>query len=151
MSYTHLLYHIIFRTKYGEPAITEEYEDELYRCIWKFTTAHNSTLHRVNGMSDHIHLLVEIHQSIAVAEFVRKLKKTTHLFLEKNQEKFPNFYAWSIGYCALSYSANEKEKIIRYIKNQKEHHKTIDFTDEIKQLFIENNLEFNEAFLRKNL
>lgn len=27
MSYTRLLYHIVFRTKYGEPAIVEEHEE----------------------------------------------------------------------------------------------------------------------------
>lgn len=36
MSYTKLLYHIIFRTKYGVPTICEQYEDKLYRYIWGF-------------------------------------------------------------------------------------------------------------------
>ena len=29
MSYTRLLYHIIFRTKHGAPSINEQYEKEL--------------------------------------------------------------------------------------------------------------------------
>ncbi|MGC7560806.1 IS200/IS605 family transposase [Pasteurella sp. PK-2025] len=151
MSYTRLLYHIIFRTKYGEPSITEQYEADLYRCIWKFTQDHHCILHRVNGMPDHIHLFVDIHQSIAVAEFMRKLKKTTHLFLESHPDKFPHFHAWSVGYCALTYSEHEKEKIINYIKKQKEHHKTANFKDEIKQLFIENKIQFDDTFFERNL
>lgn len=151
MSYTRLLYHVIFRTKHGVPAITEKYETDLYRCIWKFTQEHNCILHRVNGMPDHIHLFVDIHQSISVAEFVRKLKKTTHLFLENNSDKFPQFNMWSVGYCALTYSEYEKEKIINYIKNQKEHHKNMNFSEEIKQLFIENHIQINETFFDRNL
>ena len=70
MSYTRLLYHIIFRTKHGAPSINEQYEKELYRCIWKFTQAHHCILYRVNGMPDHIHLFVDIHQTLPVSEFV---------------------------------------------------------------------------------
>ena len=56
MSYTRLLYHIVFRTKYGVHAINEQYENELYRCIWKFVQDHQSVLYRVNGMPDHIRI-----------------------------------------------------------------------------------------------
>ena len=36
MSYTRLLYHIVFRPHNSEPAITEEHEESLYRYIWGF-------------------------------------------------------------------------------------------------------------------
>ena len=41
----------------------------------------------------------------------------------------------------------EKDIIINYIKNQKEHHKTKTFYDEFKQLVIENGIEFDEKYL----
>ncbi|OOH86555.1 transposase [Pasteurellaceae bacterium 15-036681] len=151
MSYTRLLYHIIFRTKYGISSIDEQYETDLYRCIWKFTQEHHCILHRVNGMPDHIHLFVEIHQTIAVSEFVRKLKITTHQFLKSHKSQFPNFTEWSVGYCALSYSKLDKDKIINYIKNQKEHHKSTTFVDEIKNLFIENGIDFDDKYFDKHL
>lgn len=134
MSYTRLLYHIVFRTRDSVPGISENYEEMLYRCIWKFTQSHRSILYRVNGMPDHIHLFVEIHQSLAVSEFVRKLKITTHQFLKANNDCFPHFTEWSTGYCALSYSERDKERIINYIKNQKIHHQSIDFMTEMKAL-----------------
>ena len=34
MSYTHLLYHIVFRPKNSGPAINTEHENDLYRYIW---------------------------------------------------------------------------------------------------------------------
>ena len=91
MSYTKHLYHIIFRTKYGVPSIVEENEEYLYRYIWGFVREHNSVLYRVNGMPDHIHLLVELHSTLSVAEFVQKLKTTTHNGLMKINAYFPNF------------------------------------------------------------
>lgn len=151
MSYTRLLYHIVFRTKYGVHAINEQYENELYRCIWKFVQDHQSVLYRVNGMPDHIHLFVAIHQTIPVSEFVRKLKKTTHLFLEQNKSLFPDFTEWAVGYCALTYCERDKAKIINYIKNQKEHHKHTSFMDEAKVLLADAGVEVDANFIDRNL
>lgn len=151
MSYTNLLYHIIFRTKYGLPTINEENEKVLYRYIWGFVEEHHSILHRINGMPDHLHLFIELHQTVSVAEFVRKLKKATHLFLDENKILFPDFTEWSVGYCALSYCERDKQKIVNYIKNQKSHHKTCNFADEIKNLFQEEGINFNQEYFEKNL
>ncbi|AFU20370.1 MULTISPECIES: IS200/IS605 family transposase [Actinobacillus] len=134
MSYTKLFYHIVFRTLQSVPAINEENEKELYQYIWAFCQQQKCTLHRINGMPDHLHLLVEIHPSMAVADFVKQLKNASHKWLEHHSDLFPDFYAWSKGYCALSYSEHEIGKIINYIKGQKEHHKTWSFVDEMKAL-----------------
>lgn len=134
MSYTKLFYHIVFRTLQSIPAIDEANERELYQYIWAFCQQQKCTLHRINGMPDHLHLLVEIHPSIAVADFVKQLKNASHKWLEKHNELFPDFYAWSKGYCALSYSEHEIEAVINYIKRQKEHHKSQNFMDEMKNL-----------------
>ena len=97
MSYCRLFYHIVFRTKDSVYAINEENEKILYDYIWGFVKSHHSILHRINGMPDHLHLFVELHQTISVAEFVRKLKKSTHRFLDENKSLFPEFTAWSVG------------------------------------------------------
>ncbi|MGF7452766.1 IS200/IS605 family transposase [Pasteurella bettyae] len=135
MSYTKLYYHIVFRTLQSVPAIKEEKEKELYQYIWAFCQQQKCTLHRINGMPDHLHLLAEIHPSIAVSDFVKQLKNASHKWLERHSNLFPDFYAWSKGYCALTYSEHEIEKIINYIKGQKEHHKSIDFNAEMRMLF----------------
>lgn len=140
MSYTKLLYHIIFRTKYGEPTIEIANEEHLYRYIWYFVQSKKAVLYRVNGMPDHLHLLVELPSTLAVADFVRELKNATHQFIDSHKHYFPKFYAWSVGYCALTYSNNEKQKIIDYIKKQKEHHKNLSFENEINQFLIEQNI-----------
>ncbi|WP_288062817.1 IS200/IS605 family transposase [Rodentibacter caecimuris] len=151
MSYTRLFYHIIFRTKYGIYAINEENEQVLYRYIWGFIKNHRSILYRINGMPDHLHLFVQLHQTISVAGFVRKLKKATHLFLDKNKDLFPDFTEWSVGYCALSYGELEKEKVINYIKNQKGHHQTTDFRNEMITLFQNEEIKFDSTFFEDNI
>lgn len=151
MSYTKLLYHIVFRTKSGEWAITEAHEEKLYRYIWGYVKEKQCILYRINGMPDHIHLFVGLHSTVSVADFVKEMKNATHLFLEQNKALFPNFYAWSKGYCALTYSEKDKDKIINYIKNQKEHHKKQQFTDEMKSLFADYGIEYHEQFFERNI
>ncbi|MDD0824983.1 IS200/IS605 family transposase [Mannheimia sp. AT1] len=153
MSYTRAIYHIIFRTKSGIPAITEEYETILYSFIWKFITQRKSVLYRINGMPDHIHLLVDLHPKIAVADFVQQLKNATHLLLERHKAEFPLFSAWAVGYCALTYSERDKPQILNYIKNQKKHHqqKYKTFSDEIKFLMSENGIAIDEQFFERNI
>ena len=65
----------------------------------------------------------------------------------KADGNFPKFEAWQDGYGAFTYSIREKDMIINYVKNQKEHHKTETFYDEFKRLLIENGIEFDEKYL----
>ncbi|THA16796.1 transposase, partial [Rodentibacter pneumotropicus] len=57
---------------------------------------------------------------------------------------------WDI-YCALSYGELEKEKIINYIKNQKVHHQTTDFRNEMITLFQNEEIKFDSTFFEDNV
>ena len=65
----------------------------------------------------------------------------------KANGNFPEFDAWQEGYGAFTYSIREKDMIINYVKNQKEHHKMETFYDEFKRLLLENGIEFDEKYL----
>ena len=57
MSYTHLVYHIVFRTHRSILAIDEQHERELYAYIHGYIMRHKAKLYRIGGMPDHIQLL----------------------------------------------------------------------------------------------
>ncbi|MEE1091430.1 MAG: IS200/IS605 family transposase [Paludibacteraceae bacterium] len=137
MAYTNLLYHIVFRPKNSESVITIAYEDVLYRYIWGYVTNKKGTLLRIGGMPDHIHMLVSLPPSIAISNFVHDLKLATNIFLLEHKEEFPKFKGWAKSYCALTYSKNEKDMIVNYIRNQKEHHQKVSFKDELVALVKE--------------
>lgn len=65
----------------------------------------------------------------------------------KESGKFPEFKGWQESYGAFTYSIKEKDIIIDYIKNQKEHHKSESFYEEYKRLLIENKIQFDEKYL----
>ncbi len=147
MAYTKLIYHIIMRTHQGTNPINEAYERDLYMFIYGFCKNHQCVLYRINGMPDHIHMLVGLHPTIAVASFVHDLKIATNNFMTANHDLFPNFVKWKQGYCALSYSEADKERVMQYIINQKEHHRKLSVREEIISLLQECGVEFDKRYI----
>jgi len=149
LSYTRLFYHVIFRTKCSLPVIPEKSEKDLFAYIWGFIRNKNSQLYRINGMPDHLHLLIDIPPVFAIADFLRDLKTQTHKWMETSGN-FPDFTGWAEGYAALSYCIRDREMISDYIKNQKEHHRTEDFATELRRILRENGISFDEKWFLKD-
>ena len=129
MSYTQLLYHVIIRTKASELTLSLKHSDELYRYIWGVIKNKNSVLYCINGMEDHVHILFSLHPTIALSDFMRELKVEASKML-KRTIGFEQFTAWGEEYAALTYGSKEKDALVNYIKNQREHHKSLSFRDE---------------------
>ena len=144
MSYTRLLYHIVFRTKKSKNTIPEEHEKELYAYIMGIINNKKSKLYRIGGISNHIHLLVDIHPTFALSDFMKELKE----YLSTNPN-FPDFEGWAVSFAGFTNSLKEKQTIIDYIKNQKEHHKKVSFEEEYRQFLIENGIDIDERYFLK--
>jgi len=96
-------------------------------------------------MEEHIHILSDLHPSVALADYVREIKVSSSKWM-KESGHFPEFRGWGIKYCALTYSYDERETIINYIKNQQEHHKKESFQEEIARLIREQGIELDEKW-----
>ncbi|MDE6395855.1 MAG: IS200/IS605 family transposase [Muribaculaceae bacterium] len=75
MSKTRLIHHIVFATKHRKPAINKENKRKLYAYIYGIITNHKCFLLRINGIEDHIHILVDLHPTVAVANLVKEIKQ----------------------------------------------------------------------------
>ena len=146
MSYRQILYQTVFCTKYRKPTISETHCTDLYRYIWGIVKNKNCILFQINGVEDHLHLLTDLHPTIALADFVKDIKVGSSLWM-KESGFFPEFEGWSEGYGAFTYSIRERDKIINYIKKQKEHHKKEPFPDEYKALLDEHGVTYDEKYL----
>ena len=146
MSYRQIYYHIIFGTKLHKNTIPDKSCEELYKYIWGIIKNKNSYLYRINGTTNHLHIFSDLHPSIALADFIKDIKRSSSGWL-KNNINFPDFEGWSEGYAALTKSHKDKNTIIEYIKKQKEHHKKETFEEEYKRFLIENGIDFDEKYL----
>ena len=145
-SYRQLYYHVVFGTKFRKPTIPDVHCQLLYKYIWGIIENKKCKLYRINGCEEHIHLLVDIHPTIAVSTFVKDLKVSTSIWL-KQQREFQNFEGWSEGFGIFTVSHADKDRVIEYIKNQKEHHQKLAFLDEYKTLLKEYGIDFDEKEL----
>jgi REP element-mobilizing transposase RayT len=144
-SYRQICYHIIFCTESNERTLPLEHSEELYRYIWGIVKNHKTRLYRINGMEEHIHMFTDLHPSISLAVFIQKIKTASSLWLKKNSN-FSRFRGWNAGYAALTYSWKDKDTIINYIMNQREHHKKVAFTAEYRLLLEESGVKIDERY-----
>ncbi|MBD0286887.1 MAG: IS200/IS605 family transposase [Flavisolibacter sp.] len=145
-TYKQIFYQIIFSTKHREATLTEEHAEELYKYIWGIIKERHCKLYRIGGIEDHLHIFSDLHPSISLADYIKDIKQGSGNWM-KDSGLFPKFKGWQDGYGAFTYNIKEKQTIIDYVKNQKEHHKTETFYDEYKRLLIENGIQFDEKYL----
>ena len=144
-SYRQLLYHIVFRTYDSQPTIKQEYADHLYAYITGIIKNKNSHLYQVNGVENHIHILTDVHPSVALADFVKDIKVSTSIWM-KNSGYFPSFRGWAEGYGSFTCSFVDMGRLIDYIKIQKEHHRKKTFEEEYRLLLMEFGVKIDERY-----
>ncbi len=145
-THTQILYQIIFSTKNREKVLIKEHREKLFRYIWGILKNKKCVLYQINGIEDHIHIATHIHPTIAVSSLVKDIKIASSVWI-KEQNIFPDFTGWQIGYGAFTYSFKEKNVLINYIKNQEQHHQTKSFREEYIELLNDRQIEFDEKYL----
>lgn len=133
MSKTLIICHIVFCTKFREKSINPEYDRDLYAFICQIFKENKCWVHRINGASDHIHILLNLNPTIALADLMREVKASSSQWLKKNPD-FRFFRGWGKGYFAVSVNPDNIEHVKQYIINQKDHHRSGGFEKEIEFL-----------------
>ena len=110
----------------------------------------NCKLYWINGIEDHIHIFSDLHPTVSLSDYIKDIKVASSTWM-KASNNFSKFEAWQEGYGAFTYSIKEKDMVISYVKNQKEHHKTETFYDEFRRLLTENGIEFDEKIYCDNV
>jgi REP element-mobilizing transposase RayT len=119
--------------------------NELYGYITGIIKNKNSHLYRINGIENHLHILTDMHPSIAPADFMREIKASSSLWM-KNSTLFPLFIGWEEGYGSFTCSYKDLSNLIEYIKNQEEHHKKVTFEEEYRKILLESGITPDEKY-----
>ncbi|MEO6612835.1 MAG: IS200/IS605 family transposase [Chitinophagaceae bacterium] len=136
----------VFAVKGRETLIHPSFEDELYKYIAGVVKGKEQKPLAVNGMPDHIHILVGLKPAMRIADLVRDIKNNSSNFINEKgwlKKKF----SWQEGYGAFSYSESNYGRVIDYIKNQKKHHERSNFRQEYSILLKKFNIPFEEKYL----
>ena len=144
MSYTNLLYHIVYGTKDRLPLITSEFRPRLHDYLGGIVNGLHGTPLEINGTADHVHVLARIQPVISIGDFMSKFKSVSSGWARRQTGKF---FKWQVKYGAFTVSASQVERVQSYIRNQEAHHARISFEEEFKALLKSNGIEFEEKYL----
>ena len=145
-TFSQIYIQVVFAVKGRQSLIHYSWEEELYKYITGIIRNKEQKLLAINGVSDHIHILIGMKPSCCLSDLVREIKKSSNEFI--NEKKFSKFkFQWQEGYGAFSYSHSALDNVIAYIQNQKEHHKKQSFKEEYKAFLTKFQIEFKDEYL----
>mgnify|MGYP006309498893 CR=1 FL=1 len=121
MPFTKLRYHIVSGTHQGLPLITSDIEKILYKLMQNEALELGGKFIALGGTENHVHGVAIIPESVALSEFVQKVKANSSRILNRTQQMDQEF-ALQEGYGAFTVDPRAMIPIIKYVKNQKQHH-----------------------------
>jgi REP element-mobilizing transposase RayT len=138
--------HLVFSTKYREPLIDEAIESDLYAYLGGICNQLECQPVKIGGFTDHIHILCMLSKKTALMKLVEELKSHSSKWIKTKGETYRNFY-WQGGYGAFSVNPAEMDVVVRYIENQKEHHRKKSFQEEYRAFLKKYEVEYDERYV----
>lgn len=120
----------------------------LYKYIWGVLKHNQCIAYEINGVENHLHIATHIHPMVSLSSLVKDIKVSSSLWIKEN-EVFPEFIGWTIGYGAFTYTIKEKAALVGYIRNQERHHMIKTFREEYKELLLKHGVTFKEKYFLK--
>ena len=146
-SLTNIIIHVVFSTKDRIPFLRDAgLREEMHRMIGGISNAMDCQAIIVGGTEDHMHVLGHQARTVALADWVKELKRQSSAWAKRRSDTLREF-AWQGGYGAFSVSQSVKRKAIQYVATQEEHHRKETFQDEYRRLLKLNEIDWNEEYV----
>ena len=145
-TFTQIYIQIIFAVKGRENLISKTWKDELYRYISGIITNKDQKSIIVNGMPDHVHILIGLKPSMPISVLVRDVKNNSSNFINKKGFVKGKF-SWQEGFGAFSYSHSQLEQVYNYVMNQELHHHKRTFKEEYEDFLQKFAIDYNPQYL----
>ena len=146
MSYHGIHIHVIFSTQYRARLLAKSWREDLFAIIGDQIREHKGVLLQAGGIEDHVHLLIKVHPSFAIADTIRQLKSNSSQWINETRRIKGKFH-WQTGYAAFSVSYSMVDVVKNYIVSQVEHHRQRTFKEEYLDFLKRHNLTFNTYFV----
>jgi putative transposase len=138
--------HCIFSTKERVPLLKPEIRERLWPYLGGIAKQNGITPRCIGGVADHVHLLLSLPTTIAVAKAIQLIKSGSSSWIHQVFRELRNFN-WQQGYGAFSVSISQLPETIHYIENQAEHHRTRSFREEYLAFLKRHDLKFEDKYV----
>ena len=98
------------------------------------------------GTADHVHVYASLPATLSLAHAANALKSNSSRWIHGNVAKNVGF-RWQEGYGAFTVSKSNEQRVVRYVENQEEHHRTKTFQEEYVQLLKRGMVKYDERYL----
>ena len=115
-------HHFVWATHRRQPLLSPDWERAVYRCIQAEVTQLQSKVLALNGMPDHVHLVVRLHSTVTCARLANQVKGVSSRLLNTLRDEFSEPFRWQDGYACFSLSRSHLPRVIAYVEGQKGHH-----------------------------
>ena len=149
-TYTQIHLQLIFAVKYRAAIINETWKDELYKYITGIIKEQSHKLLIVNGMPDHIHLLIGYRPHQSLSDLMQDIKGGSSKWI--NSRNFcGSKFSWlrRKGMGAFSYSHPHLSNVIIISKDKKGASQKKTFIEEYKGFLKAYEIEFDERYILK--
>jgi len=136
----------VFAVSNRQSLIKPEFKEDLYKFVSGIVRNQGQKLIAINGVADHVHILIGLRPAMALADLVQEIKADSTNFINKNRRVRGRFN-WQEGYGAFSYGHSQLDTIIRYIQNQEKHHKRRSFKNEYLTLLRKFDIAFEDKYV----
>ncbi len=113
--------HFVWATWDRLPLVEPEIERDLYRYISKVCQDDDCDVLAIGGMPDHVHLLLMFGSTVSLADLMRHVKGGSSRFVSETLRP-GQWFRWQASYGVFSVEPKNRDKLIAYIANQKQHH-----------------------------
>lgn len=142
-TYPNVLIHCVFSTKLRRDLIPLDLRHKLAMYFVGIGKGHDLPVLCAGGAANHVHLLIALPATVALAKAVQVLKANSSRWVGEHGFDF----AWQEGYAAFSVSPSNVDAVKRYIEHQDEHHAKHSFEDEFVSLLRKSGVEYDRTFV----
>ena len=122
-AYSEINLHFVWHVKSSLPIITEQIEPRLFRYVRSYALQSKGLIfHEIGGTETHVHIAVTISPTLLISEWIGKIKGASSHYVNHELAN-RKLLDWQTGYGVVSFGTRDLEWVVRYIRNQKEHHR----------------------------
>ncbi|SFT99401.1 REP element-mobilizing transposase RayT [Algoriphagus locisalis] len=149
-TYTQIHIQAVFAVQNRVSLVQPLWKEELYKYLSSIASKYGHKVLQINGMPDHVHLLMGFRPTQALSDLMQELKEDSSKWI--NIRGFvKGKFSWQAGYGAFSYSKDQVPRVIKYIQNQENHHKRKSFLEEYEELLKTHQIEYDKRYIFKSI
>ena len=149
-TYTQIHIHYVFAPKYRDAILDKSWRSELFSYITGIVQNNGHKMLQINGMSDHVHMLIGLRPAQSVSDLIKLVKEDSSSWINTKRMTRRHFN-WQEGYGAFSHSKSQVQRVIKYIQEQELHHAKTSFLEEYVDMLKKFGVDYDERYVFKLL